>query len=163
MTTPQVPAWCEDPGSLDDAHLGLLLESIISVLRDGAASPDEAEELLALPSGPRAAELNAVLRDAGVLTDVNAGSSPDADRDRTLGLALVRSICVEPGLRNEVDEAYRARQGLMVLDPVTLLAAAGLLLVMKLRHVEVGKGRVVIKLDPVRNVMVGLLKQVTGS
>jgi hypothetical protein len=51
----------------------------------------------------------------------------------------------------------------MVLDPVTLLAVSGLLLVMKLRHVEIGKGRLVIKLDPVKNVMVDFLKQMTGS
>jgi hypothetical protein len=141
----------------------LLLESIVSVLRDGAVSRGEAEELLALPSAPRATELNAALRDVGVVTDVNAELSASSGEDRSLGLALVKSICIDPALRNEVDEAYRARQGLMVLDPVTLLAVSGLLLVMKLRHVEIGKGRLVIKLDPVKNVMVDFLKQMTGS
>jgi hypothetical protein len=141
----------------------LLLESIVSVLRDGAVSRGEAEELLALPAAPRATELNAALRDVGVVTDVNAELSASSGEDRSLGLALVKSICIDPALRNEVDEAYRARQGLMVLDPVTLLAVSGLLLVMKLRHVEIGKGRLVIKLDPVKNVMVDFLKQMTGS
>jgi hypothetical protein len=163
MTTPPVPEWCENPDSLDDTNLSMLLQSIVSVLKDGAASRDEAEELLALPAVPRAAELDAALKDAGVVTDINVGLSASVGGDRSLGLALVRSICVDPKLRGEVDEAYRARQGLMVLDPVTILAVSALLLVMKLRHVEIGKGRVVVKLDPVKNVMVEFLKQLTGS
>lgn len=163
MTTLRRPAWYEDPDGLDDIHLSMLLESIISVLKDSAVSRDEAQELLALPSAPRTAELNTALEDAGVVTDVNAGLFASAGGKRSLGLALVKSICVDRELRDEVDETYRARQDLMALDPVTLLAVAGLLLVMKLRRVEVGKGHLVIKLDPVKNVMIELLKQLTGS
>ena len=48
---------------------------------------------------------------------------------------------------------------MMVVDPGTVLAAAVLLLVLKLRRVKVGREGVEVTLDPVRQGMLGFVQQ----
>jgi hypothetical protein len=139
--------WCAAPEELDEPDLRLLIQVATTVLAESAEDEVEAVELAERPPDDAAAEVGAAL-----------DTSPDVDRliddqelDRALAIALIQELCAVPALRDEVDEAYTARKGMMVVDPGSVLAVSLLLLVIKLRRVRVGREGVEVELDPVRN------------
>jgi hypothetical protein len=154
------PAWCQALDRLDDRQLGLLVQAAAAVLA-GAGDGDDLRQATELPAGALAADLGGALAEQGVAADEGAVRRlvEAGERDRQLGIALLRQVCAVPALRAEVDAAYAARQRMMVVDPGTVLAAAVLLLVLKLRRVKVGREGVEVTLDPVRQGMLGFVQQ----
>jgi hypothetical protein len=125
--------------SLSDTELRALVEASIEVLQqDGAASVED--DVLELPPGALRRELRSALIENGVEADEHAAEEvlQRTEMSRPVALALLGEIAREPALAQEIEAAYRARQGMMVVDPATLLAGALLVLALKLKRVKVG-------------------------
>ncbi|GLH98857.1 hypothetical protein [Phytohabitans aurantiacus] len=60
---------------------------------------------------------------------------------RQVSLAIIEGIASDPDLRERIEQAYRARRGMMVIEGGVLIGAALLLLVAKLRRIRVEKGK----------------------
>jgi hypothetical protein len=124
--------------SLSDSELRALVEASIDVLQqDGAASVED--DMLELsPSGLRR-QLRSALVENGVEADERAAEQvlERTEMSRPVALALLEEIAREPALAQEIEAAYRAREGMMV-EPATLFAGALLVLALKLKRVKVG-------------------------
>jgi hypothetical protein len=163
MTPNGLPSWCQEPDRLDERQLGLLVESAASVLGD--IDRESADEVIGLPTGALTAELKSALASEGVQADDSRVREliMSQQADRELALAFVRQICTIPALCAEVNAAYEDRTRMLVVDPVTILAVSVLVLVIKLRHVRVGRDGVEVKLDPIKGGMLDSVRQLLGA
>jgi hypothetical protein len=165
MNESRSPAWCQDLGQLSDRQLEVLVDCAAAVLAEGAGENADARDIRELPPAVLAPDLTRALAEAGVRADEHEVErlAEEAASARTLAIALLREICAVPVLRSEVDAAYEASQRMMLADPVTITAISLLLLVMKLRRVKVGKEGVEVTLDPIRNGIRGVIKDLTSG
>ena len=165
MTEPRTPEWCQDLGTLSDRQLGLLTKCAAAVIAQGAGDDDDAQEIVELPVAALAPDLADALRQAGVpVNDQQIQQLCETGpSNRALAIVLLEQICAVPALRAEVDAAYTARQRMLVADPVTIAAVGLILLVMKLRRIKIGKEGLDVTLDPIRNVMTNVIKDLFGN
>ena len=135
--TNETPVW-ERLDALSDSELNALVAAAASVLAENAEG-DEAEETLSMPPGPAARELRSLLDGAGVPVDEAEAERlvTDEAASREVALAVLRELGKEPEVAAEIEEAWRARRGMMVVEGGVLIGAALLLLVMKLKRVSV--------------------------
>jgi hypothetical protein len=126
-------------GGLPDDQLNVVAEAALTVLQRRADEGDAAyvEELTSMPPGPLGRELRAALAENGL------GASEDQARQlvnsREAALAVLEQIAREPELARAVEQVLCERQGMMFVEPGTLLAGALLLLVIKLKRVRVSR------------------------
>jgi hypothetical protein len=93
----------------------MLAEAAIDVLQEGARGAGEPLDVdpTAMPVAVLCQELEATLAESGV--DV-ALAPDDATASQPLALAILAEIGKHPALRAEIEEAYRQRRDMMVVD-----------------------------------------------
>ncbi len=165
MTDMHTASWCGNLSALSDDQLGLLTQCAITVIAEGAGNDADVDEIRELPPVVLAPDLAAALRAAGVQArDQQIEQlAEETTSNRTLAIALLEQICAVPALRAEVDAVYTAKQRLMIVNPVTIMAIGLVLLVMKLRRVKVGKDGLDVTLDPMQDVMANVIKGLIGG
>ncbi len=149
--------------SLSDHELNALISAAASVLTEGADDPS-AQDAVAMPPGPAARAIRSELEGAGVQID-----DADAERfvsddavSRDVALATLRELAKEPELASEIEDAWRARGGMMIMDAGILSGGALLLLVMKLKHVKVKKGEADVEFYEVKSGVLGAIRHFLG-
>lgn len=165
MTDMHAASWCGNLSALSDGQLGLLTQCAITVIAEGAGNDADVDEIRELPAVVLAPDLAAALRAAGVQARDQQIErlAEETTSNRTLAIALLEQICAVPALRAEVDAVYTAKQRLMIVNPVTIMAIGLVLLVMKLRRVKVGKDGLDVTLDPMQDVMANVIKGLIGG
>jgi hypothetical protein len=165
MTEATTPEWCRNLGALSDRELGVLTECAVAVIAEAAGDNPDVRELRELPPSALAPDLADALSRSGVTVGEREIDQlcEDSHASRVLAIALLQQACTIPALRAEIDAAYVARQRMMVADPVTIVSIALVVLVMKLRRVKLGRDGVDVTLDPVRNVVAKIVKDLLGS
>jgi hypothetical protein len=137
MSDPNETSVWERLETLSDGELNALVAAAASVLADD----DEAAETLAMPPGPAARELRVLLDGEGV--PVNEAEADrlvtDEGASREVELAVLGGLGKEPALAAEIEEAWRAHKGMMVVEGGVLVGAALLLFVMKLKKISVNR------------------------
>ena len=165
MTEARTPEWCGDLGALSDRELGLLTECAVAVIADGAGDDPDVRELRELPPSALAPDLIDALSRSGVIVGEREIDQlcQDSQASRALAIELLEQACAIPALRAEIDAAYVARRRMLVADPVTIVSITLLVLVLKLRRVKLGHDGLDVTLDPVRNVIASIIKDLLGS
>jgi hypothetical protein len=124
---------------LSDNEIAALTQAAIYILQSG--SDDQSlRDLEAMPKRSLRDELQRSL----AARAVPGGDAPDRivgdpKLSRPVAIELLKVIAMEPDLAAEVENTYRAREKLLTGGVEIILAGALLVLVLKLRHVKVGK------------------------
>ena len=150
-----------------DSELGKMTEAAIGVLAETDTDDPELIGIEELPMSVLQARIAAAvesfgvpLADARVLADMTTRSESAPHVART----VLTSLSSDVALSEEISDAYSRRAELMVIDPLTISAAALLLLTLKIRRVKVSRQGVDISLDPLKQGMIqALLSSISGS
>jgi hypothetical protein len=150
-----------------DAELAKLTEAAIGVLAQAGDADDELAELESMPAAAIADEIAAAGRSLGVEAD-DAARLADAAATPAQAPSVARAVLTElirdEGLGEELDDAYRRRGDLMAIDPLSISAAALLVLVLRVRRVRISKrAGADIELDPLKPEVVNAVLQHTGG
>ena len=150
--------------TLSDQELSVVIAAAADVLAEGGDDPT-ARDAIAMPPGPAAAELRLQLAAAGLdVDDATAdGLVTDEATSREVALATLRELAKEPELAAEIEDAWRARSGMMVIDGGVLIASALLLLVMKLKHVKVKGGDVDVEFYEAKSGVLAAVRKLVGA
>jgi hypothetical protein len=153
----------EQLDSLPDDQLNALVAAAASVLAEAGDDP-AAAETLAMPPGAAARELRAQLDGAGVAVDEAEAERLVSDQaaSREVALTVLRELGKEPGLAAEIEEAWRARRGMMVVEGGVLVGAALLLLVMKLKKLSVRREGLDVEFYEAKNDVLAAIKGFLG-
>jgi hypothetical protein len=161
---PDEPNVWERLDDLSDHELEGLVAAAISVLEEGADDPS-LQNVADMPPGPTASELRSLLGGAGVEAEQAELEQlvTDEATARELALATLRELGREPQLAAAIEEAWRARSGMMIVDAGFVIAGALLLLVMKLKRVQVGKGEVDVEFYEAKSETLGAVRRLLGQ
>lgn len=132
-----------------DAQLGILVESAIFVLKQSAEQAGPAPQ--EIPPGPMVQALEDLMGERGVEDTAAAGRIvQQPDLSRPVAILILKEIASVPELADEIETVWRERSDMLVVEPATIFAAALLLLVLKLKKVEVSKKKgVTVEFDKV--------------
>jgi hypothetical protein len=139
--------------SMSELDLGKLTEAAIGVLAAAGDDPQLAD-VQSMPAGVLKEQITGAAEGLGFpaeraarLSDLATRAESASDVARTVLAELTR----DEALAAEVAESNRRRQDLMVIDPLTISAAALLLLALRIRRVRVSKkDGVDVQLDPLK-------------
>jgi hypothetical protein len=88
----------------------------------------------------------------------------EAELSRPVAILLLEEISTEPALAAEIERVWRERGGMLFVGTATVLAAALLLLVVKLRKVKVNRAEgVEIDFDKLSNGALGAVFKFIGA
>jgi hypothetical protein len=156
--------WWEEPERLDDAELRALVRAATSVLARRGDAPESARDVSRMPRSVIVRELRMELRAQATIVDPDAVAGlVDGELARESACAVLREVGRDANLRAAIDDAYRAADDLMFVDPATLAVAGLVLLAMKVRRVRVGKEGVDVQFDPVKEGVVARLLELVGT
>jgi hypothetical protein len=128
-----------------------LAEAAIGVLEP---ADEEGADLQSLPPAVIREQIAAAAQSLGVTPEDAAQLAAAAARDDLapgVAQAVVAELQRDDALAEEIADAYARRQDLMAVDPLTISAAALLLLVLRIRRVRISKkGGVDVTLDPLK-------------
>jgi hypothetical protein len=136
---------------LTDSNVAKLAEAAIGVLEP---ADEEGADLHSLPPAVIQEQIAAAAQSLGVTPEEAAQLAVAAAReDLAPGVAqtVVAELQRDEALAGEIADAYERRQDLMAVDPLTISAAALLLLVLRVRRVRISKkDGVDVTLDPLK-------------
>lgn len=136
---------------MTDQDIAKLAEAAIGVL---APEDDDGADLQSMPPGVIQGEIAAASESLGLTADEAARLAEAAAREDLapgVAQAVVAELQRDEALAGEIAEAYERRKGLMAVDPLTISAAALLLLVLRVRRVRISKQEGVdVTLDPLK-------------
>jgi hypothetical protein len=155
--------WWEQPERLDDGELSALVQAASSVLARRGDAAESAREIQRMPRSVAERELVTELGEEAETLEAKAVAGLLDDRARESACAVLQELGRDPRLRSAIDDAYRARDDLMFVDPGTLAVAGLVLLAMKVRRVRIGKEGLDVQFDPVREGVVGRLLELIGT
>jgi hypothetical protein len=157
----KAPVW-ERLDSLSDHELNALISAAANVLTEGA--DPSAQDAVGMPPGPAARAIRSELEGVGVeIDDAEAERFVSDDAvSREVALATLRELAKDPELASEIEDAWRARGGMMIIDAGILSGGALLLLVMKLKHVKVKKGEADVEFYEVKSGVLGAIRRFLG-
>jgi hypothetical protein len=148
-------------GAVNEHELALMTDAAIGVLADPAITDDPI--LLNLDDVPPSVLKNGIIEsaqaaglsaeDASMLASVVTSPGPAPEIAEILLTQLKRN----EQLNAEIAETYRRRSELMVVDPITIGAAALLICVLRVRRLKLSKKGVDISFDPLKADMVKVL------
>jgi DNA-binding transcriptional MerR regulator len=148
-------------GAGSEHELALLTDAAIGVLADPTVTDDPI--LLNLDDVPASVLKNGIIEsaqaiglsveDANMLASVANSSGPAPQIAEILLAQLKRN----EQLNEEIAETYRRRSELMVVDPITIGAAALLLCILRIRRLKLSKSGLDISFDPLKADMVKAL------
>lgn len=136
---------------MTDVDAAKLAEAAIGVLEP---ADEEGADLQSLPPAAIQEQIAAAAESLGVTADEAAQLAAAASRE-DLAAGVARTVVAElqrdEALAGEIADAYERRQELMAVDPLTISAAALLLLVLRVRRVRVSRqDGVDVTLDPLK-------------
>jgi hypothetical protein len=150
-----------DPNEGDMAKLA---EAAIGVLEPAY---EEGADLQSLPGAVIREEIAVAARSLGVAPEEAAQLAAAAGReDLALGVAqaVLAQLQRDDALAEEIADVYGRRQDLMAVDPLTISAAALLLLVLRVRRVRVSKQEGIdVTLDPLKADIVKAVLSLVGG
>lgn len=123
--------------ALSDGDLAAVVESTIFVLKQGVEGGDPSPT--EMPPGPMVQALEQLLAERGLDTGAAGRIVKQPTLSRPVAIALLQEIGREPTLAQEIENVWRERRGMLVVEPASILAAALLLLVLKVKKVKVSK------------------------
>lgn len=136
---------------MTDPTVAKLAEAAIGVLEP---ADEDGADLQSMPPAALRAEITAAAQSLGVTAEDAARLAEAAARDDLapgVAEAVVAELQRDEALAEEIADAYERRQDLMAVDPLTISAAALLLLVLRVRRVRVSrKDGVDVTLDPLK-------------
>lgn len=136
---------------MTEADVAKLAEAAIGVLEP---ADEEGGDLESLPPAAIQEQIAAAAESLGVTAEEAARLAAAASREDLapdVARAVVEELQRDEALAGEIADAYERRQELMAVDPLTISAAALLLLVLRVRRVRVSKqGGVDVTLDPLK-------------
>lgn len=149
--------------NLTDSELHALAEATLSVLREEAAGMVAADANI--PPRQLREQLAAALTDEGLRVDsaVINQIATDGEMAREVSLAIIASVGKDTQFRQQVQEAYKARQSMMVVDGGLLIGAALLLLVTKLKRIKVEKGKFDAQFYQATDTLIERLRTILGQ
>lgn len=158
---PEAPVW-ERLDSLSDQQLSTLVESALFVLEQGGEAEEPSPAVM--PPGPMIEALRGLLRERGA----DAGSAErivrETELSRPVAILILKEIAQEPELAGEIERAWNERAGMMVVGAGVILAAALLVLVLKLKRVKVaGAKEVDIQFDRLSEGALGKILSFVGG
>jgi PP-loop superfamily ATP-utilizing enzyme len=143
--------------SMSELDLGKLTEAAIGVLVAAGDDPQLAE-VQSMPAGVLKEQITGAAKALGFPAEHAARLSDLATRTESasdVARTVLAKLNQDEALAAEVAESNRRRQDLMVIDPLTISAAALLLLVLRIRRVRMSKKNGVdVQLDPLKADMV---------
>jgi hypothetical protein len=132
-----------DPAKLAEAAIGVL-----------EVADEEAPDLQLLPPAVVREQIAEAAEALGVPPDEAARLAAAAASEELapgVAVAVVAELERDDALAGEIADAYERRRELMAIDPLTISAAALLLLVLRVRRVRVSKqAGVDVQLDPLK-------------
>jgi hypothetical protein len=131
---------------LSDVEIAALTQAAIHVLQVGS-NDDSVRDIEAMPTRPLLGTLEEELA-ARSVTDRDIANRIVGDKtlSRPIAIRLLTTIANDPAIAAEVETAYQKRQKLLTVGVDIILAAALLLLVLKVKRVRVGKTGVDVEL-----------------
>ncbi|MDO8654152.1 MAG: hypothetical protein Q7R66_18425 [Undibacterium sp.] len=122
---------------LTDPELATLVESTIFVLKrsDESASATAAE----MPASAMTKALEKSLSERGMDASVADSIVKQAKLSRPIAIILLQEIAAVPALAHEIEGVWRERNGMLVVGAGVILAAALMILVLKLKKIKVNK------------------------
>ena len=131
---------------LSDVEIAALTQAAIHVLQVGS-SDDSVRDIEAMPTRPLLGTLEEELA-ARSVTDREIANRIVGDKtlSRPIAIRLLTTIADDPAIAAEVETAYQKRQKLLTVGVDIILAAALLVLVLKVKRVRVGKTGVDVEL-----------------
>ncbi len=148
--------------ALEEEEQLMLAEAAIDVLQEGARDAGEplAEDPTAMPVAILHRELEATLSENGVQVSL---PPDDATASQPLALAVLTEIGKHPALRAEIEEAYRQRREMLIVDFGVCTGPALLYLVMKLKRVKLGKAGLDVSFYEYKDEMTDGIRAVVGG
>lgn len=157
----EVTVW-ERLESLSDQELSVLVESALFVLEQGGDS--QGPSPATMPPGPTVQALRGLLRERGMDESAAERIVGEAALSRPLAILILGEIAKQPELAREIEEAWRKRKGMMAIGAGVILAAALLVLVLKLKRVKVaGSKEVDVQFDKVSEGALGRILKFLGG
>jgi hypothetical protein len=136
---------------LTDTDVAKLAEAAIGVLEP---ADEEGVDLQTMPRSVMQEQIAAAARSLGVTAEESARLAEAAAREDLapdVAQAVVAELQRDEALADEIADAYERRKDLMAVDPLTISAAALLLLVLRVRRVRVSKKEGIdVTLDPLK-------------
>lgn len=148
--------------AMSDQGLATLVDSAIFVLHrsDAADTPSPTE----LPNSVLMKQLEQALTKRGVDGAVAGNLVTQQGLSRPVAVAVLGAIATEPVLAQEVERVWQERGGLLFVGAETILGAALLLLVLKLKKVKVSKQTgTEIEFDKVSSGALGAILKFVGG
>jgi hypothetical protein len=149
----------QDVARLAEATIGLL---------QGGIEDETLAEVESMPPSVVQREITAAAESLGVSAEA-ALQLADATSQENLATGITRTVVAElsrdESLGREIADSYERRAELMVVDPLTISAAALLLLVLRVRRVRLSKKEGLdVSLEPLKgNVVKAVLSFVGGA
>ena len=146
-----------DVARLTEATIGLLLGSVED---DALADVESIPPAVILREIVKAAEsLGCTVEEATQLANVVSRQELAPD----IAKAVVAELGRNESLGQEIADSFERRSELMVVDPLTISAAALLLLVLRVRRVKLSKDGLDVRLDPLKGDVVKVVLNFLGG
>jgi hypothetical protein len=142
-----------DPAVLSTKDLGKLTEAAIGVLGSADDGDPELEEVQSMPPGVLRERIAAAAESIGLSTERATALAEIASREDLapdVARTVLTQLSRDSALGREIADSNRRRGDLMAIDPLSVSAAALLLLTLRLRRVRVSNQAVEIDLAPLK-------------
>jgi hypothetical protein len=146
---------------LSDGDRKALVDSAVAVLSQDLQPADEitADMPASLVSGRMADALSAAGLPASQ-QDASAAMSAASGDDAVA--TMLSSLSQVPGLREEIEAAYRRRQEMLFLDMGVITGPALLILLLKLKHIKIGSSGADIEFYDAHDSAIELVRRMLG-
>jgi hypothetical protein len=129
---------------LSDKQLAALVDAAISVLQEsGDASQADDSPISQLPPSAMTKQLAQLLDTHGAPNAQEAAARISKDKTvaREVSLLMLKQIATEPELAAKVEAIYRQGEKMLFIDGGLIMAAAFLILALKVKKIDLSKGK----------------------
>ena len=151
----------ERVGQLTDGELKALVDSAVAVL-NRSAEPDEM--ITADMSASQVqSQMASALSEAGLpANQQDASAAVSSASDKAAVLAMLSAVAQVPGLREEIEKAYRRRQEMLFLDLGLVTGPALLILLLKLKRIKINSSGADVQFYDAQKSTVEMIRQMLG-
>ena len=147
--------------ALSDAQLAALVDAAIFVL-EGSGEGGGAVAVGQMPASVLTKALAASIDERGLDGKAAEMIVRQPQLSRPVATLLLQQLASEPAIAAEIEQAWRERGGMLFVGAASILAAALLLLVLKLKKVEFGKGQFIADFRDLSNGALGTVFKFIG-
>ena len=148
--------------ALGDAQFAALVDAAIFVL-EGGGEGSGAVAVGQMPASVLTKALASSLDERGLDGKTAERIVRQPQLSRPVATLLLQHLASEPVIAAEIDQAWRQRGGMLFVGTATILAAALLLLVVKLKKFKADKSGVTIEFDKLSNGALGAVFKFIGA